>query len=414
MRIQSVLGNLGLGGHIASALSHAKYLKEMGHESYFIAPSGSSHEMEQEFAEAGIPVQFFRKRRARYNFPSSRGATAIENACRENKIDVIVAHDTAHLGASYKAAVKLRKGMLYCRAGGPVTYSVLPQNMNIVFYSQELLDGMAEKCHLNRERISVIRARIDTSTYKPEPVSPTFIERYNLPKTGRKIVTAIRLHNEKRAWLKNLLGFAETFGGKIADVHLVIAGGGDLSEEVSARAAEINRRHNRQVVYLTGPISNLKDLNQLYNYADIVAGNGRGILEAMACGKCVVNLGENAEAAVVGPRNVEDIAWYNFSGRHFRYIEGHKDSIHICLEHVLADRAHLDSAGRFSLRYIQEHMDARIGAREISAILTKTVTCRHRYRDYYTWYLKAIAARLMASERLWPRRRYTRRRKCSI
>lgn len=59
------------------------------------------------------------------------------------------------------------------------------------------------------------------------------------------------------------------------------------------------------------------DLIQLYSYADLVMGHGRGILEAMACGKSVVVLNKNGTGEFVSDKNVNIVSKFNFSGRHY-------------------------------------------------------------------------------------------------
>ena len=48
-----------------------------------------------------------------------------------------------------------------------------------------------------------------------------------------------------------------------------------------------------------GPVYGTADLVQLYNHADVMVGSGRGILEAMACGKAAIVLGESGEGEIL-------------------------------------------------------------------------------------------------------------------
>jgi len=390
MTILFVFGwTIQIGGHFKSALAHMRCLREMGHEVLLIAP-GCREEMMREFRNIDVKVHTFSKGPKRGRFPSARGAKEIIEICREGGVDLINSQDMEGLAAGYKAAIRQSKAFVYTMAGGPVHRAFQPREVDAIYYSQELLDGMADRYNLDKNKISVIRARIDVRVYKPTKADPAFLDKYKLPRSGKKVLMAIRLTQGKRPWLENLMSFAAQAGEEDFDVHVIIAGEGGLLEHFRERAGQINARAGRQVVHMVGPVYGIDQMSKLYSHADIVVGNGRGIIEAMACRKPVVVLGENGEGALVEPENIDRVAEYNFSGRHFRYRQGTvRDSISV-LKDLVHDDATLAQAGRFSLEYIKKHMDAAIGAREILSVYEKALTKKHSQIDYIKWHLRIV------------------------
>jgi L-malate glycosyltransferase len=390
MKILSVFGwSIRIGGHFKSALAHMKRLKEMGHDIYVVAPGDdSAKQMENEFKKSEIELFKFNKSPRWTRVPSLRGTGEIVRICREKGIDLIQAHDFISFPSCYMSALRLKRGIVFTKAGGPANNLFPPHMIDAIFYSQELLNGMVIKYHLNKDNITIIRARIDTDIYKPEAVSTRFMQKYNLLPSGYKIVLATRLEDNKKLWVDNLLSFAEQVLETAIPARIVIAGEGSLLDYIERRAFLINQKSNNgPIVHLTGPVFKMTELNQLYNYADFVVGNGRGILEAMACGKPVIIFGENGEAEVVGPDNIEPIATFNFSGRHFRHAPRVDTAIPALLKRLIADNAWQNDARRFSFEYIKNNMHAELGAQQLVTVYEKALAKEHSFYQYIVWYL---------------------------
>lgn len=390
MKILSVFGwSIRIGGHFKSALAHMKRLRDMGHYMYVIAPDdNSAKQMENEFITNKIEIFKFSKGPRWTRFPSFRGTRDIVRICKKKEIDLIQAHDFISFPSSYMAALTLQKGIVFTKPGGPANNLFPPQKVDAIFYSEELLNGMVKKYHLNTDNITVIRARIDTDIYKPEIVSPHFIQKYNLPQSQYKIVIATRLEDNKKLWMDNLLSFADQVLEKGIPARFVIAGEGPLLHYIKGRAFAINQKSNSgHIVHLTGPVFEMSELNQLYNYADLIVGNGRGILEAMACAKPVIILGEKGEAEIVSLSNIEAIARFNFSGRHFRYAHHFDADMPTLCERLITNNVLQNDACRFSFEYIKNHMNAEVGAQQLLTVYNKALFKKHSFCNYIVWYL---------------------------
>jgi glycosyltransferase involved in cell wall biosynthesis len=245
-------------------------------------------------------------KRAPY-FPIIAGYRRIERIVREKSIDIIHAQDFHSILRSFLAAIRLKKGFVFTQPGGPNTPKIGPRKTDTVLFSQENMDYHKQT---GRKNLHLIRARIDTTDYYPAPVKENFIEKNLFPASGKKIVMAVRLFETKRASLKSVVEAARTFAGKPEPPRICVAGEGPMLSELLEESRQINNASAAgPVLRFIGPIFKPEKMAQFYNYSDLVIGSGRGILEAMACGKPVVILGENYEAEVVGPDNIEQIAY---------------------------------------------------------------------------------------------------------
>ena len=380
------------GGHFKSALAMIKHLSCRENQIYAMAPNWAEgvEETSNAFRAAGatnisVP-QFFS---CRNPFLIMLGSLRIIRECRKQRIDVIHAQEFRSIAPSFLAAVLLKKAFVCTNPGGPVNEHFPPQNVEAVVYSQELVDAALRKYNIRKNNISLIVARIDLGCYRKIQVSSAFVKKYSLPISRKRIVMAMRVVEGKRPWLEGILNLAMQIKGGNICCDIVIAGDGPLLPYFSGEADRINKRDvNGRFIHFIGPVLDINEINQLYNYADMVVGHGRGILEAMACGKAVVVLGENGEAEVVNSNNMNEIAKFNFSGRHLRYksvsAAQSLSSIRSALQHDDVLRA----LGDFSHHYVKDHMDAEIGARELYRVYGKALLKVNSFKDFIKWYFK--------------------------
>ncbi len=398
IRILYVFGfPISLGGHFKSALALAKNLISMGYKVYIMSPGGAE-EMINEFLYIGAKYFPLTKITKNYRIPRPLGALKIIRICKEHSIDLIHAQDFKSLSSSYLAAIILKSGFVFTRAGGPVNENFPPSRIKSIFYSQELKDGMTKRYGLISKNIILIRARIDMNIYKCSKVNKEFLNKYDLPSFGTRIVMATRLNHVKLPWLNTLFKFAEQISSEKNGIKIIIAGDGPLFSNLKEHATKINQKSKGGlIIHMIGPVLRSDEMNQLYNYADIIVGNGRGILEAMACRKPAILLGENGEGELVNESNVDEIARFNFSGRNFRKKECRSGELQNLLKNLIENKEELERASSFSFEYIKNHMDASIGANQLTEAYQQALSKKNSFLDYLSWYAKVIKNYLQAA-----------------
>lgn len=390
-RILFVFGcSLRIGGHLRSGLAMARHLIAMGRQVAVAASDGVS-EMVDAYRAAGAMVHFIPELERYSRFPSRAGAQQLLDIARQHQSELVHAQDFPSVARGYWVASRLRVPFVFTAAGGAFRHNQPPRTTHTIVFSREQYDDLYPNWYrIPADRLHLIRARIDTSIYRPGPVDPAFVARLGLPTGGRKVVMAVRLEENKRPWLNGMMEFAESSAG----IHVVIAGEGPLLDELKDRARRINEKRGSAWVHLVGPLFRVEDLNSFFNYADVVAGSGRGILEAMACGKPVANLGERGECDVMDDQTIGPAAHCNFSGRHFRNRPTQSLTTSEALGPLMVDDDRLARLSRFSLEYISREMDSRIGAEQLASVYRKAMLTKSTPGDYWRWNL--LAARRVA------------------
>ncbi len=393
MRIVFVIGfPLLIGGHFKSAAAMAAKLTQMGHTVRVLAP-GAADEMRTLFRDAGAELAILpaldRRRRTPRPFIARQ---LVKESGAFGAADLYHALDLKSASVTYLAAALTGKPFVLTIAGGPVPSVPLPPRCHTVVFSGELLDGLRERAAAAENPMHLIRARIDTSLYRGEEVESAFIEAHGLPLEGKKVVFAMRLVEPKRPWVETLVEAAEELTGSELDIRIAIAGDGPLLPSLRADAERIVRKDSREpVLFPIGPIFGTRDLIQLYNYADVVVGSGRGIMEAMACSKPVIVLGERGEGELITEASVEDAAYTNFSGRHFRERLDQPKPLAEILATLLGSGEELERHGRFSYEYILAEQDARLGAEQLVQVYEQALRTPARRGDFGAWSVRFLA-----------------------
>jgi glycosyltransferase involved in cell wall biosynthesis len=172
-------------------------------------------------------------------------------------------------------------------------------------------------------------------------------------------------------------------------IQIVIVGEGPLVDEIRSHPGVMGTdKLIGRIVYFKGPMYKISEINQLYNYADIVLGNGRGILEAMACGKPVVIVNEIGAGEAVCHENIKDVAFFNFSGRHIRNDGQSHGSLHTVLRALIDDGDMRKRFGQYLYVYIKQNMDAEIGAKQLLGVYERSLYKPLRIIDLISWNLK--------------------------
>jgi glycosyltransferase involved in cell wall biosynthesis len=356
---------LHMGGHFKSALAMIPHLREAGHTIEVIAPGGAS-ELVGDYLSAGGRIHSVPElERWRY-LPRPSVAKRVATLCQDIGIELVHAQSPYSMPAASLAAGRLGLPVVVTIPGGPWDGRPPPNWAPCVSYSDELLVALRRAGRPDDAITRLIRARFDTSRYRPAPPCPEFMARHGIPDSGTRIAIAIRLDPDKRPRLESLLALAEQLREVDEEMHLVLAGGGELQGMIEDRAREINEGRARgPVLHVIGPLLESEDVCRLYQAADIVLGIARGVMEPMACGRPVVVLGRDDEGQLVAPDTVELIARYNFSGRQFG-IEGAdgRPLVELLLE-LARDHERRRALGDFALEYVRSQLDARIGARQL-------------------------------------------------
>lgn len=369
-----------------SALCLGKNLIRSGTTLFVCAPYGPKI---NDFLDLGMKVVACDALAKRFPRNLMSVPSLISIILKEN-IDVVHAMDYQSLYPGFLAASLLGRKLLFTKAGGETPEYIIPLETNVVVYSGELLEGMQAQYPYLFDRFHLIKARIDTDLF--HPIEQSISEPAHRPV---KIFMAMRLEESKRPWLETAITGITDLAGKNPSFVFLLAGNGGLGSEIEAQVERINRRYNRDVILLLGGISSIAGMNKLYNDADLIVGHGRGILEAMACGKPVVAIGKHGEATIVRRDTVEQISYYNFSGRHLDHHPELSQNFNEVLETLLKHPEKREELKDFSLEYIKCEYAADIGAKHLQKLYgVESKPIYYRYAYILRWLFDEVRTRI--------------------
>lgn len=189
--------------------------------------------------------------------------------CRKEKISFVT---TAHWVFTTKYGLK------YITDWGEKTIAV----------SEDIKTYLMKNYHLPEKDIIVTINGIDTNKFSPNTDCADIKKEFCLKDKDRVIVYVSRM-DEDRSMLAHMLTEAIPKLDNVVDnLKLLIVGGGNDFENVSALAKKANASLGREAIIMTGART---DINKLIAPAELFVGVSRAALEAMAAAKPTIIAG---------------------------------------------------------------------------------------------------------------------------
>lgn len=348
---------LEFGGHIFSTLAYVDELSKTGKRIFLMAQKGPLARYFKDTTSKIFYDRFLNKRK----FLNLISSLHILYVLIRHKIMIIHAQDFQALRPAIIAAGLTNIKLIFTKAGGRVPSYKLPPRSKIIVFSKELLHGISRKYNGNvSKNLTLVEPRIDTGVYSQIEVKKEFLNKHSLQSTRRiRILMCTRAVEAKRHLIDNFLRAVRKCVGKELPFVFIFSGEGILYQDL-VRSSDVNRNAGRQVLTLINGVNSIHDIVQLYNYADIVIGNGRGIMEAMSCGKCVICIGTDGVGTIVKPTNVNVVSYYNFSGRHLQYHRELGTSIVDSIIRLAMNSRERKKLGIWGRKYIKKYYGAHL------------------------------------------------------
>ncbi|SEO04646.1 glycosyltransferase [Paenibacillus sp. OV219] len=341
IRILMVMDSLAVGGTETYVLSLVKAFPSLGVMPVYAGGTGVMYEA---FARAGCPIHRVDLTAEQLQDPARQehAEQTLTQIMHSRKIDLVHIHQTPSGLYAAQAARKL---------GIPVVFTV----HGAYYPSDQLQQMQAAGCtfisvslpvqaYLERQGIPshVIANGIDFEQYRSES-SSALRAGLRIPDGKKVVVYASRLAWDKAVVCAMLVRAARTIqlNGTIP-LHVVIAGTGNQAAAIAELAETVNLECGTSFVHLVGSQMQMRDY---YNLGDLVVGTGRVALEAMACGKPVLAIGNHGYFGFVD-QPVYDEAWQYYFGDHDSKERPSEQRIGGALSDALASSDRLEEMGR--------------------------------------------------------------------
>ncbi|WP_053372574.1 glycosyltransferase [Paenibacillus sp. FJAT-27812] len=308
LSVLMALDSMDAGGTETHVLSLARALISSGQRVSLISSEGL---MRPQFEEAGCAVFLYDFRAASSPAYADRLARLVD-MMRRQKIDIVHVHQTPSGLLAARAAEQLAIPMVFTAHG---TY--YPQaTIKSILASSKAVISVSPPVQKYIEKLgstsAIVPNGIDLLAFYPTPQSSLRSD-LGISEDAVVLVYASRL-----AWGKATA--CDTLLRAMKDLHrygwdrlqLIVVGDGPKFEPLKELASFIEEESGSKFIHMVGKQVQMREY---YNAADIVVGTGRVALEAMACEKPVLAIGNHGYFGWVEPDNYEQ-AWMHYFGDH--------------------------------------------------------------------------------------------------
>ncbi|MBG9791374.1 glycosyl transferase family 1 [Paenibacillus dendritiformis] len=351
-RVLMVLDSLAVGGTETHVLSLVKGLQELGVKPVYCGANGLLY---NSFTQAGCPIHAVDLTAGAFMLDSSLQQTirTLKQIMRYRKIDVVHVHQTPSGMYAAMAAQELGIPVVFTVHGA---YYPEEQLINTAQYSDAVICvSKPVQRYLQDMGLTslLVPNGIDPEAFYPAP-SHELRKSLQIPDDATVIVYASRLAWDKAIVCTMLIKAAERLRGtEVPNLHLVVVGDGIQFSEICEIVDAIHDHTGHTFIHMAG---NQTKIREYYALGDIVVGTGRVALEAMACGKPVLAVGNHGFFGLVEPA-VYGQAWDCYFGDHDSECKATEDAVAESLIKALADRDALKEIGAQGRRWTLRHFD---------------------------------------------------------
>ena len=287
-KVMMVLMGLEIGGAETHVVELSKELHRQGYEVVVVSNGGV---YERELTDAGIRCCHapLHKRSAGRML---RSLYLLHGIIRREKPDVVHAH--ARIPAFLCGILHRRMGFPFVTSAHWVFYvnhtlrRLTDWGERTVAVSDDIREYLKENYGVPDEHISVTINGIDTEKFSPAVSGERVLREFGFS-PDRPTVSYVSRMDESRALVaRQLVGIAPRLREKIPNIQILIAGGGDVYDEINAKAQAVNDAAGERFVVMTGART---DINEIVAAGDVFVGVSRAALEAMAAAKPVIVAG---------------------------------------------------------------------------------------------------------------------------
>lgn len=312
MKILMATMGLDIGGAETHIVELAKQLKQQGHDIVIVSRGGV---YVPEILQAGI---------RHYEAPLHQRALKSMKQARRILRDVIgkeqpdVVHAHARIPAFLCGSLHKQMGFPFVTTAhwvfnskGALRY-LTNWGERTVAVSDDIKEYLIREYGLPAEHISVTINGIDTEKFSPAVSGENVIAEFDLD-PSRPILSYVSRMDEDRALVaRQLIEIAPELDNKVPGVQLLIAGGGNVFDKLSAKAKQVNESMGRKCITMTGPRT---DINKIVAAGDVFVGVSRAALEAMAAAKPVIVAGNEGYHGLFTAEKLEEAQAGNFCCR---------------------------------------------------------------------------------------------------
>ncbi len=376
-KVLMVLMGLEIGGAETHVVELSKELHRRGWDVAVVSNGGV---YERELTEAGIRC-YHAPLHKRNVVLMHRSLNILRRVIREEKPDVVHAH--ARIPGFLCGILHRQMDFPFVTSAHGVFYVnkilklMTDWGEHTIAVSEDIRAYLRKNYGVPEERITMTINGIDTEKFSPN-VSPERVRRECLGGAAGPVIAHVsRIDASCTMVTRQLISIMPRLRGEIPGVRLLIAGGGDVFDEIRSEAETVNAAAGEPLVVMTGART---DINEIVAAGDLFVGVSRAALEAMAAEKPVIVAGEQGYMGLFGEEKLVLAQSNNFCCRGCEMATAealYRDIKHALCELSADERAALGAYGREVIKeyYSVKRMtqDAETAYRAVLAEHTRVV-----------------------------------------
>lgn len=288
MKILMATMALDIGGAETHIVELTKELRKQGHDVIVVSNGGV---YEKEITAAGIRhYQAPLHRRSLGDMYRARGI--LKKVIAAEQPDIVHAHARipAFLCGTLHRSMKfpfVTTAHWVFHTGGGLRY-LTNWGQRTIAVSDDIKEYLIREYGIPAGHISVTINGIDTEKFSPAVDRTRVLEELGLD-GSRPIVSYVSRMDADRALVaRQLIEVAPRLAERVEGVQLLIAGGGNVYDELKTLSEQANEKIGRRCIVMPGART---DINEIVAAGDVFVGVSRAALEAMAAAKCVIVAG---------------------------------------------------------------------------------------------------------------------------
>jgi len=236
---------------------------------------------------------------------------ALNKLVRNQQYDVIVSMDVGAAWHAALAAIAAGTPIIQIIAGGPVPRFPIIHLPGIIVFSQELYDGIPLVQGIPQDYLVLSAGRIDFSYFENVVIVNGYRD-FGFTKNISSVLLVSRMHFGKHEAIQALFEQIKEVA-RLREIQLVVVGEGDARSILEAQAAQIveQSKGRARIIFMGGFRITPSDLRQ----ADLVIGQGRTVVEALASGVPAGVCGSSGYFGLLTPTSLPILVKTNLTGR---------------------------------------------------------------------------------------------------
>jgi polysaccharide pyruvyl transferase CsaB len=184
--------------------------------------------------------------------------------------------------------------------------------MKTIAISEDIRQYLIDNYNILGSDIVTTINGIDTERFSPSVSPEKIYAEFDIDPKRPVIVHVTRIDESAVVVTRQLISLAPALDDELPGVQLLVAGSGDVYDELKAMAELSNRKAGRRVVIMAGART---DINEIVSAGDVFVGVSRAALEAMAEAKPVILAGSEGYIGLMTPENTPLAQSSNFCCR---------------------------------------------------------------------------------------------------